>query len=32
MTANNGSTILAAPGPLSASGENFTDNWDALGP
>jgi len=32
MTANNGSTILAAPGPLSASGENFTDNWEALGP
>jgi hypothetical protein len=28
----NGSTFLAAPGPLSASGENFTDNWEALGP
>jgi len=32
MVGNNGSTILAAPGPLSASGENFTDNWEALGP
>ncbi|MGP8066284.1 MAG: G1 family glutamic endopeptidase [Acidimicrobiales bacterium] len=32
MIANNGTTVLATPGPLSASGENFTDNWDALGP
>jgi hypothetical protein len=32
MLANNETTVLAAPGPLSASGENFTDNWEALGP
>jgi hypothetical protein len=32
MLANNNTTALAAPGPLSASGESFTDNWDALGP
>ncbi|MGD0742277.1 MAG: G1 family glutamic endopeptidase [Acidimicrobiales bacterium] len=29
---DSGSAILAAPGPLSSSGENFTDNWEALGP
>ena len=32
MLANNRTTVLAAPGPLGASGENFTDDWEALGP
>ncbi|MGA9078187.1 MAG: G1 family glutamic endopeptidase [Acidimicrobiales bacterium] len=32
MLANNATTVLAAPGLLSNEGENFTDNWEALGP
>ncbi len=32
MLANNKTTVLAAPGPLGASGESFTDDWEALGP